>query len=48
MVKRWLANRVLNEQVLAYVEAHTLVYPIEHGPRVKLPPIDEEPNLFEE
>jgi hypothetical protein len=26
-----LANRVLNEQVLADVEKHTLIYPIEHG-----------------
>jgi hypothetical protein len=37
---------VLNEEVLADVETHTLVYPIEHGARVKLPEADEGPTLF--
>jgi hypothetical protein len=46
-IKRWLANRVLNEQVLADVEKHTLVYPIDHGARVNLPEIEEEPTLFD-
>ena len=44
--KRWLSNRVLSEEVLADVETHTLVYPIEHGARVKLPETDEGPTLF--
>ena len=46
-IKRWLANRVLNEQVLADVEKHTLIYPIEHGARVKLPEVDNGPSLFD-
>jgi hypothetical protein len=45
-IKRWLSKRVKNENVLAQVETHTLVYPIEHGARVPLPEIDEGPTLF--
>jgi hypothetical protein len=46
-IKRWLSNRILNEEVLADVEKHTLVYPIEHGARVPLPEMSEGPTLFE-
>jgi len=46
-IKRWLSNRVLNEKVLADLESHTLVYPIEHGARVKMPPMDDGPSLFD-
>jgi hypothetical protein len=45
-IKRWLSKRIMNEDVLAKVEKHTLVYPIEHGARVPLPQIDEGPSLF--
>ena len=45
-IKRWLSKRVLNEEVLAQVEKHTLVYPIEHGARVNLPEMHEGPTLF--
>lgn len=36
----------MNADVLAQVEKHTLVYPIEHGARVPLPETDEGPTLF--
>jgi hypothetical protein len=32
--KRWLANRITHESVLAEVARHTLKYPIRHGARV--------------
>lgn len=38
-VKRWLANRITNEEVLNKVGKHTLAYPITHGARV--PIVDE-------
>lgn len=45
-IQRWLANRILNPDVLAEVERHTLVYPVTHGARVPLPELDEGPMLF--
>jgi hypothetical protein len=46
-IKRWLSNRMMNNEVLQQVEEHTLSYPITHGARV--PIIDEERqiSLFE-
>jgi hypothetical protein len=38
--RRWLSNRIRNPKVIAEVERHTLVYPIEHGARVRLPEVD--------
>jgi hypothetical protein len=47
-MRRWLARRIENDDVLRAVEEHTLVYPIEHGARVRLPEIDEDQlGLFE-
>jgi hypothetical protein len=46
-IKRWLSRRIEQDDVLADVESQTLVYPITHGARVKLPPTGfEEPTLF--
>lgn len=38
---RWLSKRVHVEGVLARVAAHTLVHPIDHGARVRLPEEDD-------
>ena len=38
---RWLSRRVMDNDVLARVEEHTLVRPIRHGARVTLPTIDD-------
>ena len=35
--RRWLSNRILNDDVLTRLEQHTLVRPIRHGARVILP-----------
>ena len=35
--ERWLAKRIMNDEVLARLEEHVLVRPIRHGGRVKLP-----------
>lgn len=39
---RWLDGRAASEQVLARVEAHRLDWPVRHGARVELPPVEEE------
>lgn len=45
--KRWLLPRIQSEAVLAEVERHTLVYPVQHGARVVLPETEpEQPFLF--
>ena len=36
--ERWLSQRIEQDRVLEDVEAHTLVRPIRHGARVRLPP----------
>lgn len=41
-MRRWLAQRIEKEEVLNRVAAHTLVYPIRHGARVRLPCPTEE------
>jgi hypothetical protein len=38
--ERWLVGRAKNPEVLARVQAHTLVTPVTHGARVLLPPLD--------
>lgn len=35
--RRWLSKRIMNDEVLARLEQHTLVRPIRHGARVILP-----------
>ena len=40
--ERWLARRIMNDEVLARVEKHTLIRPIRHGARVVLPSLDSE------
>lgn len=47
--ERWAKNRVAKEGVLAEIENQTLIYPISHAARVKLPPpLAEEHLLFDE
>lgn len=47
-IGRWLTRRIENDDVLADVEANTLVYPITHSARVELPELlDREPSLFD-
>jgi hypothetical protein len=46
--ERWCKARVAKEGVIEAIESHTLVYPIQHGGRVKLPPpLEEERGLFD-
>ncbi len=46
-ISRWLSRRIENDDVLAEVEGHTLVYPITHGAKVELPvAADDELPLF--
>ena len=45
-VKRWLSNRVMNDEILARLEDHSLVRPIRHGARVILPPNNPEQGFF--
>ncbi len=40
--ERWLSRRIENDDVLARVEQHNLVYPIRHGAKVPIPSIPEE------
>lgn len=40
-VERWLAPRIQQDEILARVARHILVYPIRHGARVSLPIIPE-------
>jgi hypothetical protein len=35
-IKRWLLNRIMNEDVMNKVSEHTLSYPITHGAKVQL------------
>lgn len=46
-IKRWLLNRIRNEEVLNQVAAHTVAYPVTHGGRVPLTPEDKVPTLFD-
>lgn len=49
--ERWLSRRIMNDEVLARLEEHTLVRPIRHGARVALPTVDdgrEHPDLFDD
>ena len=39
-MKRWLSKRIMNNEVLARAEQHTLVRPVRHGARVVLPMSD--------
>jgi len=38
---RWLAQRIMRDDVLSHVEENTLVLPVRHGARVTLPPVDD-------
>ncbi len=40
--RRWLLNRSKRQDVLDRVASETLIYPVRHGARVVLPPIEEE------
>lgn len=46
-IKRWLSNRVLNNEIMEQVKAHTLSYPVTHGARVPLEVKERVPSLFE-
>ena len=41
-MRRWMSPRILNQDVLTAVSAHSLSYPICHGARVVLPTIPQE------
>ena len=48
-MERWLMGRIQSNKVLADVESHTLVRPVRHGARVKLPPLtDSQGALFDD
>ena len=40
--ERWLARRIMNDEILARLEKHALIRPIRHGARVDLPNLDSE------
>jgi hypothetical protein len=42
---RWLSGRITRPGILESVEGHTLSYPVTHGARVILPPVDQEDGL---
>lgn len=45
--RRWLAGRIEKPDVIGRVESHTLVHPVTHGARVRLPCVDDdEDSLF--
>lgn len=46
-VKRWLRNRILNDDILENVKENTLSYPITHGARVPIEIKERLPSLFE-
>ena len=46
--RRWLSKRIMRDEVLAQVEANTLVRPVCHGARVVLPPIENEQDSLSE
>ena len=39
---RWVSKRVVRDDVLQRMQEHTLVHPIRHGARVRLPTADTE------
>ena len=39
--RRWLANRVTRPGLIGELQQHTLVRPVRHGARVKLPEVDD-------
>jgi hypothetical protein len=46
--RRWLVPRLGREETFERVTRHTLVYPITHGARVRLPVADpEQAELFD-
>lgn len=45
-IKRWLSRRIENDSILEEMSKHSLIYPINHGARVRLIKDDEEANLF--
>lgn len=46
---RWLAKRIQNDEILARVAQHSLVYPIRHGARVPMTSADpDQLQLFDE
>ena len=45
-IRRWLAKRIDNGDVLQAVAQHTLTYPVEHGARVVLPELVDDAPLF--
>lgn len=48
-MQRWLAKRVMKDEILARVEEHNLVRPIRHGARVDLPTLaSEQEQLFDD
>lgn len=44
-IERWLGNRIDRPHILEAVARHTLAYPVEHGARVRLPEVEEDPRL---
>lgn len=46
-IKRWLANRISNPDVLEQVATHTVAYPITHGARVPAAETSNELTLFD-
>lgn len=40
--ERWLARRIMNDEILARMEKHALIRPIRHGARVVLPNLESE------
>ena len=48
-MNRWLSQRIMNDEVLASLDEHTLVRPIRHGGRVVLPRVDDgQDSLFDD
>jgi hypothetical protein len=45
-MRRWLAGRIMNENVLERLSANSLAHPVQHGARVALPAIVEESALL--
>ena len=41
-IQRWLSKRIMNDEILARLDAHVLVRPVRHGARVVLPSADAE------
>jgi hypothetical protein len=46
-IKRWLAQRMMNNAILEQVSLHTLAYPIVHGARVTAIEDEQQMSLFE-